>query len=62
MFTMATFQCRIQYLNDIDPFTSTYVPEPKKPPTYTFVKNLSLRNQILNVKKLLNAPQKVIFA
>lgn len=55
---MATFQCRIQFLDDIDPFNATYIPEPSRPQVFTFVKNLSLRNQILSVKRLLNAPQK----
>lgn len=57
---MATFQCRVQYLDDTDPFaSSTNFPEPSRPPTYTFLTNVPLINQIGGVKKLLKAPHKV---
>ena len=56
---MATFQCRVQYLDDTDPFSSTNFPEPTRPPTYTFLTNVSLINQIAGVKRLLKAPHKV---
>ena len=56
---MATFQCRVQYLDDTDPFSSTNFPEPTRPPTYTFLTNVPLINQIAGVKRLLKAPHKV---
>uniref|UniRef100_A0A8C4XBJ0 FHOD1 N-terminal GTPase-binding domain-containing protein n=1 Tax=Erpetoichthys calabaricus TaxID=27687 RepID=A0A8C4XBJ0_ERPCA len=33
---MATFVCRVQFLDDTDPFNSTKYPEPTKSPVYTF--------------------------
>lgn len=56
---MATFVCRVQYLDDTDPFSSTNFPEPTRPPFYTFHINVPLINQIGGVHKLLGAPQKV---
>jgi Formin N-terminal GTPase-binding domain len=56
---MAFMQCRIQYLDDTDPFNSTNFPEPTRPPTYTFLTSVPLINQIAGVKKLLNAPHRV---
>lgn len=55
----ATLQCRIQFLDDTDPFTTTNFPEPTRPPTYTFLTNVPLINQITGVKRLLKAPHKV---
>ncbi|KAI3384382.1 hypothetical protein SNEBB_002534, partial [Seison nebaliae] len=55
---MSTFECRVQYLDDNDPFCSTNFPEPNRPPLFTFLTNVPLRNQIKSVHKLLNAPQK----
>ena len=54
-----TLQCRVQYLDDTDPFNSTNFPEPTRPPTYTFLTNVPLINQIAGVKRLLKAPHKV---
>ena len=59
IYKMATLQCRVQYLDDIDPFNSTNFPEPTRPPTYTFLISVPLCNQISGVKRLLKAPHKV---
>lgn len=56
---MATLQCRIQFLDDTDPFNSTNFPEPSRPPTYTFLTSVPLINQIAGVKRLLKAPHRV---
>lgn len=57
---MATLTCRVQYLNDIDPFSaSTNFPEPARPPLYTFNVNIPLLNQIAGVHRLLRAPHKL---
>ena len=56
---MATFTCRVQYLDDTDPFSSTNFPEPTRPPTFTFHINVPLVNQIGGVHRLLQAPHKV---
>lgn len=56
---MATFQCRVQFLDDTDPFNANSIPEPTRPPTYTFLKNVILNNQIGGVRKLLKAPHRV---
>ncbi|KAK8783733.1 hypothetical protein V5799_009903 [Amblyomma americanum] len=57
---MATLTCRVQYLNDIDPFSaSTNFPEPARPPTYVFNVNIPLINQIAGVHRLLKAPHKL---
>uniref|UniRef100_A0A674A3D5 FHOD1 N-terminal GTPase-binding domain-containing protein n=1 Tax=Salmo trutta TaxID=8032 RepID=A0A674A3D5_SALTR len=56
---MATFVCRVQLLDDIDPFNSTNVPEPTRPPHYTFREDIPLINHIAGVHPLLRAPHKV---
>lgn len=56
---MATFVCRVQFLDDTDPFNSTNFPEPTRPPLYTFREDIPLNNQIAGVHRLLKAPQKV---
>uniref|UniRef100_A0A8C5DL35 Formin homology 2 domain containing 3b n=1 Tax=Gouania willdenowi TaxID=441366 RepID=A0A8C5DL35_GOUWI len=56
---MATFICRVQFLDDTDPFNSTNFPEPTRPPVYTFREDISLINQIAGVHRLLKAPHKV---
>lgn len=56
---MATFECRVQYLDDTDPFSSTNFPEPTRPPSYIFHRTVPLLNQIGGVHKLLGAPHKV---
>ncbi|RWS14570.1 hypothetical protein B4U79_05882 [Dinothrombium tinctorium] len=55
-----TLTCRVQYLNDIDPFSaSTNFPEPPRPPSYTFNVNIPLINQIAGVHRLLKAPHRL---
>lgn len=56
---MATFVCRVQFLDDTDPFNSTNFPEPTRPPVYTFREDIPLINQIAGVHRLLKAPHKV---
>lgn len=58
---MATFMCRVQYLDDTDPFASTNFPEPTRPPQFLFHVNVPLINQVGGVQKLLGAPHKVSF-
>ncbi|OXU16919.1 hypothetical protein TSAR_004294 [Trichomalopsis sarcophagae] len=52
--------CRVQYLNDVDPFAyaSSY-PEPPRPPVHTFSATLPLINQLAAVHRLLRAPHRV---
>lgn len=57
--TMATFVCRVQFLDDTDPFNSTNFPEPTRPPLYTFREDIPLINQIAGVHRLLKAPHRV---
>ncbi|XP_023820383.1 FH1/FH2 domain-containing protein 3 isoform X2 [Oryzias latipes] len=56
---MATFICRVQFLDDTDPFNSTNFPEPTRPPLYTFREDIPLINQIAGVHRQLKAPQKL---
>ncbi|KAM8825680.1 FH1/FH2 domain-containing protein 3 isoform 1-T1 [Synchiropus picturatus] len=56
---MATFVCRVQFLDDTDPFNSTNFPEPTRPPLYTFIEDIPLINQVAGVHRLLKAPHKV---
>ncbi|XP_035387071.1 FH1/FH2 domain-containing protein 3 isoform X2 [Electrophorus electricus] len=56
---MATFICRVQFLDDTDPFNSTNFPEPTRPPLFTFREDIPLINQIAGVHRLLKAPQKL---
>ena len=58
---MATLACRIQYLDDRDPFSNTNFPEPTRPPVYTFLESVPLVNQIGGVHRLLEAPHRVSF-
>ncbi|KAF7418526.1 FH1/FH2 domain-containing protein 3 isoform X3 [Vespula maculifrons] len=55
--------CRVQYLNDVDPFAyaSSY-PEPPRPPVHTFSATLPLINQLAAVHRLLRAPHRNIWA
>ena len=55
----STLQCRIQFLDDIDPFSNANLPEPARPPSFTFLKSTVLSNQLTSVHKLLNVPHKV---
>ncbi|XP_027143161.1 FH1/FH2 domain-containing protein 3 isoform X4 [Larimichthys crocea] len=56
---MATFICRVQFLDDTDPFNSTNFPEPTRPPLYTFREDIPLINQLAGVHRLLKAPHKL---
>ncbi|KAL0961745.1 hypothetical protein UPYG_G00331170 [Umbra pygmaea] len=56
---MATFVCRVQFLDDTDPFNSTNFPEPTRPPHFTFREDIPLINQIAGVHRLLRAPHKL---
>ena len=51
--------CRVQYLDDTDPFQSTNFPEPTRPPSYTFNVDQPLCEQIAGIHRLLKAPHKV---
>ncbi|XP_008430689.1 FH1/FH2 domain-containing protein 3 isoform X4 [Poecilia reticulata] len=55
---MATLTCKVQFLDDTDPFNSTNFPEPTRPPLYTFREDIPLINQIAGVHRLLKAPHK----
>lgn len=56
---MASIVCRVQYLEDSDPFICTNFPEPRRPPTVTLEENAALSEQIAGIHKLLEAPLKV---
>lgn len=55
----STLQCRVQYLDDTDPFSSVNLPEPARPPSFTFLTSGVLSNQLSSVHKVLNAPHNV---
>ncbi|RNA32194.1 FH1 FH2 domain-containing 3 isoform X1, partial [Brachionus plicatilis] len=54
-----TFSCRIQYLNDSNPFVTSNFPEPTRPPSYPFLISVPLSNQLASVHSALNAPLKI---
>lgn len=56
---MATITCRVQYLEDSDPFVCTNFPEPRRPLPYDLNEHLPLSEQIAGVHKLLEAPLKL---
>ncbi|GCB73895.1 hypothetical protein scyTo_0002977 [Scyliorhinus torazame] len=56
---MATITCRVQYLDDMDPFICTNFPEPRRPPIYNFHENIPLIAQVAGVHKLLDSPLKL---
>ncbi|KAM9225275.1 FH1/FH2 domain-containing protein 3 isoform 2-T2 [Dugong dugon] len=56
---MATLACRVQFLDDTDPFNSTNFPEPSRPPLFTFREDLALGSQLAGVHRLLRAPHKL---
>lgn len=58
---MATFSCRVQFLDDRDPFANTNFPEPTRPPTYPFLDDVPLINQIAGIHRLLEAPHRVSY-
>uniref|UniRef100_A0A4W3ID49 Formin homology 2 domain containing 1 n=1 Tax=Callorhinchus milii TaxID=7868 RepID=A0A4W3ID49_CALMI len=53
---MAAVICRVQYLDDVDPFVCTNFPEPRRPPTYSFHEAIPLVAQVPSVHKLLSSP------
>uniref|UniRef100_A0A8K9WP30 Formin homology 2 domain containing 1 n=1 Tax=Oncorhynchus mykiss TaxID=8022 RepID=A0A8K9WP30_ONCMY len=57
--SMAIITCRVQYLEDSDPFVCTNFPEPRRPPPYDLDENIALIEQIAGVHKLLEAPLKL---
>ncbi|KPM05498.1 hypothetical protein QR98_0039620 [Sarcoptes scabiei] len=60
MAMMPTLTCKVQYLNDIDPFSAcTKFPEPSRPPLFTFNVDQPLIKQISSVHHLLQAPHRV---
>ncbi|XP_028835610.1 FH1/FH2 domain-containing protein 3 isoform X2 [Denticeps clupeoides] len=56
---MAAFVCRVQFLDDTDPFSGTSFPEPSRAPLFSFRWELPLLQQIAGVHRLLGAPQKL---
>uniref|UniRef100_A0A672ZB96 FH1/FH2 domain-containing protein 1-like n=1 Tax=Sphaeramia orbicularis TaxID=375764 RepID=A0A672ZB96_9TELE len=56
---MASILCRVQYLEDSDPFVCTNFPEPRRPPTVNVEENLPLSEQLPGIHKLLEAPLKL---
>ncbi|XP_073411068.1 FH1/FH2 domain-containing protein 1 isoform X2 [Dendrobates tinctorius] len=56
---MASVQCRVQYLDDMDPFICTNFPEPRRPPVYNFPESAVLSEHLPAVHKLLEAPLKL---
>ena len=54
-----TFSCRVQYLDDSNPFVTSNFPEPTRPPTYAFLTSVPLNSQIASIHSSLNAPLKV---
>ncbi|XP_075432751.1 FH1/FH2 domain-containing protein 1 isoform X3 [Ascaphus truei] len=56
---MASIPCRVQYLDDMDPFICTNFPEPRRPPVYSFPESAPLIEQLPAVYKLLGAPLKL---
>ncbi|XP_036950164.1 FH1/FH2 domain-containing protein 1 isoform X7 [Acanthopagrus latus] len=56
---MSSIVCRVQFLEDSDPFICTNFPEPRRPPTVSLEENLPLSEQIAGIHKLLEAPLKL---
>lgn len=56
---MTSIVCRVQYLDDSDPFICTNFPEPRRPPTVTLEEDVPLSEQVAGIHKLLEAPLKV---
>uniref|UniRef100_A0A8B9HMI1 FHOD1 N-terminal GTPase-binding domain-containing protein n=1 Tax=Astyanax mexicanus TaxID=7994 RepID=A0A8B9HMI1_ASTMX len=56
---MASFVCRVQFLDDTDPFSSTSFPEPARPPRFSFREDLPLSSQLRALHHLLRAPHRV---
>ncbi|XP_061592280.1 FH1/FH2 domain-containing protein 1 isoform X2 [Cololabis saira] len=56
---MASVTCRVQFLDDSDPFICTNFPEPRRPPTVDLEENLPLSEQVAGIHKLLEPPLKL---
>ncbi|KAG8437315.1 hypothetical protein GDO86_008137 [Hymenochirus boettgeri] len=56
---MVSVSCRVQYLDDMDPFICTNFPEPRRPPVYNFPENTPLTDHLPALHKLLEAPLKL---
>ncbi|XP_047667718.1 FH1/FH2 domain-containing protein 1 isoform X4 [Tachysurus fulvidraco] len=56
---MAIITCRVQYLDDTDPFVCVNFPEPRRPPQYELNELVPLNLQIAGVQKHLQAPLKL---
>ena len=56
---MASVTCRVQYLEDSDPFVCTNFPEPRRPLQIDLDQNLALSELIAGIQSLLGAPLKV---
>uniref|UniRef100_M4AC14 Formin homology 2 domain containing 1 n=1 Tax=Xiphophorus maculatus TaxID=8083 RepID=M4AC14_XIPMA len=56
---MDSVTCRVQYLEDSDPFICTNFPEPRRPPTVSLEEDQPLSEQISGIHKLLGAPLKL---
>ncbi|CAF90318.1 unnamed protein product [Tetraodon nigroviridis] len=56
---MASVVCRVQFLDDSDPFICTNFPEPRRPPTVSLEEDVPLSEQVAGIHKLLEAPLKV---
>ncbi|KAK6477051.1 FH1/FH2 domain-containing protein 1-like isoform X1 [Huso huso] len=56
---MASVVCRVQFLDDMDPFVCTNFAEPRRPPPYTLYEDISLIEQVAGVHKLLESPLKL---
>lgn len=52
------FECKVQYLDDTDPFNSTSFPEPSRPPSYVF-RDTPICTQLPAIHRLLEAPHNV---
>ncbi|XP_062853603.1 FH1/FH2 domain-containing protein 3-like isoform X2 [Trichomycterus rosablanca] len=55
----SVFECRVQFLDDTDPFNSTSFPEPTRPPRYAFNPDTPLVDQLASVHALLRPPHKL---
>ncbi|XP_074513039.1 FH1/FH2 domain-containing protein 3-like [Sebastes fasciatus] len=56
---MASILCRVQFLEDQDPFICTNFPEPRRPPPVSVEEDRPLSEQISGIHKLLQAPLKL---
>lgn len=56
---MTSIVCRVQYLDDSDPFICTNFPEPRRPPAVSLEEDVPLSEQVAGLHKLLEAPLKV---